>query len=382
MTFEFIGSRLLARLSLIKSPSNISIAIVPEFTFYNCSSYSSCISCRSEIGCQWCSQRCSSMCIEPLSQCPSFNLLNPSDIFLQSGQSVEIPLKFNNLIIDNPIECRLNETIYGLVNSNNICYIPKIPELLNENNQIIYLTIYQNNILIGKPIEMFIYRCNFYDSCDQCNLRQKCSWCQGRCLSKLINNCSISEQCTSLRIKNFLPKIIPLNGKTIITIDLNENFKEKIIEILLADIPCIIIDSINRIQCQSQPSNSSRIGQISIRFSNSIYILSKDVIEYRQPRIISINPMIVYEFGGQIFYINGENLFIGNEQKIFIGNYQCLQIKQTLDNLFSCHLPSIIPGIYNITMQIDNQIINTKQILKVTPNPIVQDIDPTISFAR
>ncbi len=372
----------MTRLSIIKWPSNISIAIVPEFTFYNCSSYSSCVSCRSEIGCQWCSQRCSSMCTEPSSQCPSFNLLNPLDIFIESGQSVEIPLKFNNFIIDNPIECRLNETIYGLVSSNNICYISKIPDLINENNQIIYLTIYQNNILIGNPIEMFIYRCDFYDSCDQCNLRRKCSWCQGRCLSKLTNNCSISEQCTSLRIKNFSPKIIPLNGKTIITIDLNENFKEKIIEILLADIPCIIIDSINRIQCQSQPSNSSRIGQISIRFSNLIYILSKNVIEYRQTRIISINPTIVYEFGGQILHINGENLFIGNEQKIFIGNYQCLQIKQTLENLFSCRLPSIIPGIYNITIQIDNQIINTKQILKVTPNPIVQDIDPTISFAR
>ncbi len=132
-----LGSRSIVRLSIIKWPSNISIAIVPEFTFYNCSSYSSCVSCRSEIGCQWCSQRCSSMCTDPSSQCPSFNLLNPSDIFLESGQSIEIPLKFDSFQLNTPIECRLNETIPGLVSSNNICLIPKIPEIKNENNQLV-----------------------------------------------------------------------------------------------------------------------------------------------------------------------------------------------------------------------------------------------------
>jgi len=322
------------------------------------------------------------MCTEPLSQCPSFNLLNPSDIFLESGQSVEIPLKFANFQFDNPIECRLNETIHGFINSNNICSISKIPEIINENNQLISLTIYQNNVLIGNPIDMFIYRCDFYDSCNQCHLRNKCSWCQGRCLSKLINKCLINEPCTSLRIKDFLPKIIPLNGQTILTIYLNENFKEKILEILIVDIPCEIINSSIIIQCQSKISNSSKKGQISIRFTNSIFILSKDQIEFRQSSIISINPTIVYELGGQILHINGQNLLIGNQQKIFIGNYQCIQIKQILTNILSCRLPSIIPGIYNITIQIDNQIINTEQKLKVTPNPIVQDIDPTISFAR
>jgi hypothetical protein len=324
------------------------------------------------------------MCTEPSSQCPSFNLLNPLDIFLESDQSIEIPLKFDSFQFDNPIECRLNETIHGLINSNNICYISKIPEIFKKNNQIIYLTIYQNDVLIGNPIEMFIYRCDLYDSCDQCHLRKKCSWCQGRCLSKIRNKCLINEQCTSLRIKDFSPKIIPLDGKTIITIYLNEYFKENILEILLIDIPCLILNSsTNIIQCQSQSSNSSRKGQISIHFSNSIYILSKIEIEYRQARINSINPIIVYELGGQILHINGQNLLIGNKQKIFIENYQCIKIEQIiLSNNLSCRLPSIIPGIYNITIQIDNQIINTEQKLKVTPNPIVQDIDPTISFAR
>jgi hypothetical protein len=91
--------------------------------------------------------------------------------------------------------------------------------------------------------------------------------------------------------------------------------------------------------------------------------------------------MISYELGGQILYLNGENLSIGNKQEIFIGNFQCQKIHSTLLNTLSCHLPSIIPGIYNITLHIDNQIIISEQTFKVTPNPIVQDIDPTISFA-
>ncbi|CAF1509086.1 unnamed protein product, partial [Adineta steineri] len=67
------------RVSVIKWPSNTSIATIPEFTFYDCSSYVSCESCRSEKGCQWCSDRCSSVCTEKSSsQCPSFNLRNSS----------------------------------------------------------------------------------------------------------------------------------------------------------------------------------------------------------------------------------------------------------------------------------------------------------------
>ncbi|CAF5228335.1 unnamed protein product, partial [Rotaria magnacalcarata] len=139
-----------------------------------------------------------------------------------------------------------------------------------------------------------------YDTCDKCNLRSKCSWCQGRCLTNSINKCLINEQCTSLRIVDFSPKSIPLNGRTIINILLNEHINEEIVEILLADIPCLLINSSNIIQCQAIVSNYSRKGHISVQFSNSIYILSKEYIEYCQSSINSITPNIVYEVGGQI----------------------------------------------------------------------------------
>ncbi|CAF1246640.1 unnamed protein product [Rotaria magnacalcarata] len=375
------GSHLKLRLSIIKWPSNVSIATVSDFTFYNCSSYSSCVSCRSEFGCQWCSQRCSSMCTEFSSQCSSVDLLNSSNIFLESKQSIEIPLKFDHIQYDNRIECRLNETIYGLVNSDSICSISKMSHINDENEQIVFLTVHQNNILIGNPIKMFIYRCDLYDTCDKCNLRSKCSWCQGRCLTNSINKCLINEQCTSLRIVDFSPKSIPLNGRTIINILLNEHINEEIIEILLADIPCLLINSSNIIQCQAIVSNYSRKGHISVQFSNSIYILSKEYIEYCQSSINSITPNIVYEVGGQILYLSGKNLFIGNEQTIFIGDYRCLQLKQISLNNLSCQLPPMASRIYNITLKIDKQLLNVEQNLKVTPNPIVEDIDPTISFA-
>jgi hypothetical protein len=254
---------------------------------------------------------------------------------------------------------------------------------VTENDQFIFLSVYENNISIGIPIKMLIYRCDLYDLCNQCQSRLTCSWCQGKCLSKKVSQCSTDSACLSLKIEEFSPKILPMNGETIVTIYLNELIKNEIVQITLADIPCLIIKSSNQIECQSGKSNSSRQGQISIQLKNSIFIFSKQIIEYRQSSIISFNPLIVYEFGGQILHINGNNLIIGNNQQIFIGKSQCLTIKQTITNVLTCRLPSMLSGFYNVTVLIDNKtILNNGINLKVTPNPIVQDINPIVSFAR
>ncbi len=232
---------------------------------------------------------------------------------------------------------------------------------------------------MGLPIKMYLYRCDYSDTCEKCQSHKTCSWCQGKCSS---NQCLMNSPCTSLKIEDFSPKILPINGETIVKISLNELINEKIVEITLADIPCLIIQRKTSIECQSNKSNSSRQGQIKIRFQNSIILFSKDIIEYRQSSIISINPLIIYEFGGQILHINGNNLIIGNSQKIFIGNIQCLTIKQPINNALTCRLPSISSGFYNISIRIDKQtILNYGIMLQVTPNPIVQDINPLVSFA-
>jgi hypothetical protein len=281
------------------------------------------------------------------------------------------------------LECRLNETIFGFIDEQQRCQISKIPELINTNDQLIYLSVYQNNISIGLPIKMILYHCENYDSCERCQSRKTCSWCQGKCSSTKMKQCSSNSPCTSLKIEDFSPKILPIYGETIVKISLNEFINEKIIEITLADIPCSIIQSKNSIECQSNKSNSSRQGQIKITFQNSIILLSKELIEYRLPSITSINPLIVYEFGGQILHIHGKNLLIGNSQQIFIGNVQCVTIKQTINSDLTCRLPSISSGVYNVTVRIDKQMILNNGIrLQVTPNPVVQDVNPLVSFAR
>jgi hypothetical protein len=91
---------------------------------------------------------------------------------------------------------------------------------------------------------------------------------------------------------------------------------------------------------------------------------------------------IVYEFGGQILHIQGNNLIIGNAQQIFMGNIQCVAIKQTMNNELACRLPSMSSGFYNTTVRIDKQTALSNGIrLQVTPNPVVQDINPLVSFA-
>ncbi|CAF3473695.1 unnamed protein product [Rotaria socialis] len=377
-----IGNESKVRLSIVKWPSNTSIATIPEFIFYDCSSYSSCESCRSQQGCQWCSDRCSSICTEKtIKQCPSFNLIDNSNIFIESGKSIDIPLKFYNTI-KSSLECRLNETMAEFIDERNICHISKTPELINENDQTIYLSLYENNISIGSSIKMFIYRCDLYDSCDECQSRLTCSWCQGKCITKTDSQCLTNSPCTSLKIKDFSPKKLPLNGETLVTIYLNELITDEILEITLADIPCLNIKSTKRIECQSKRSNSSRLGPIKIHFKNSIILFSKEYIQYCQSSLVSFNPTIVYEFGGQILHITGNNLIIGNQQRVFIGNFQCITIKQTITNVLTCRLPLILSGSYNVTVIIDNKtVLNNGFILKITPQPLVEDINPKISFA-
>ncbi|CAF1643535.1 unnamed protein product, partial [Adineta ricciae] len=371
------------RFSVIKWPSNTSIATINNFTFYDCTSHLSCETCRSKSNCQWCSDRCSSFCNEILSnQCPTFSLMNSSERFIEAGQSIDIFLKFANTI-QTRLDCRLNETILGVINERQVCRIAKVPEIIDKKNeQLLSLSIYENNIPIGIPIKMFVYRCDLYESCDQCQSRSTCSWCQGKCFSNKETQCFQDSACTSLKIRDFSPKVLPLNGETIVTIDLNEDLHKKILEITLADIPCLITTISNRIECRANPSNSSRQGLIKIQFESLITIFSKEFIEYRRPTINSFHPVIVYEFGGQMFQILGNNLLIGNSQQIFIGNSQCLTMKQTNLNALTCRLPSLSSGFYNVTVIIDRKtILNNGIYLKITPNPIVQDINPINSFA-
>lgn len=384
--FFFKVSQTIVRLSVIKFPSNTTIGTIPEFTFFNCSTYSSCLTCRSQIGCQWCSQRCSSMCLidSNFDRCSSFSLLNNSSIYIEAEQSAEIPLKIEHFRLNQPIECRLNETSQGLIQSDEICRIAKIPSInSNQNEQNVVLNVYQNDIALGRPISLLIYRCDFYDRCDQCSQRSTCQWCEGRCQNKRRKICSNNEKCSSFHIVDFSPKILSFRGETIVTIYFNENLQENLLDLTLADVPCRIVNISNDvIRCRSTSIDSERRGKIRLRFQNSIFLLSKETIEFRQPIVKTIEPKRIYENGGQILHLNGENLFIGNQQKVFIGNFQCVPTKSIGTNIFTCRLPPMTSGIYNLTMLIDDERIPIEETFVVTPNPSVQDVDPTVSFAR
>lgn len=362
------------RLSLMKFPSNRTVATVSRFMFYNCSVYTSCTSCHSMGICQWCSNRCLSICTDKSSrECPGFDLLNSSTIFIESDQSIDIPLKFSSSI-GSVLECRLNETIIGVINSLNHCRFPPMEQL---HNQSMNLTVYENEIRIGIPKILHFYRCDRFDSCEICQWHSACSWCEGQCSAN--HSCPRNTQCISWKIEDFFPKILPMNGGTIVKIFFNELISENIMEMTLADLRCSIIKLGNPVECQSIRSNSTRQGLIKISFANSIILHSKQSIEYRRASIRTFHPTIAYEFGGQVIQVIGNDLLIGNSQEIFIGNVRCPLINQNL----TCRFPSISSGLYNLTVRIDQQTILTNEIpIRVTPNPIVEDISPLTSFAR
>ena len=367
---------------MIKWPSNVRIATVAEFIFYSCSSHSSCLSCQRQRGCQWCSERCSSICLEPLTTCQSFDLLHPFNRLIESDCSAEIPLQLDQAM-KSSLDCRLNETLIGSIDEHNRCHITRTPSLSLESNQSIYLSVYSNDRPLGRSIRMFLSRCDLLSTCEQCQKQMQCSWCQDQCFSRSEKRCSNNELCSSLRIKNVFPKRLPLGGETIVTIEFNELISHEVDHVTVANLPCSIIEVSARVTCRSNRSATSRQGPVEIRFRNSMTLRSKDSIEYRTSSIHSVNPKIAFEFGGQILHLSGKNLLIGNEQEIFVGHVLCATIPSTMANVLSCQLPALSSGIYNITLRLDKQtMIRSNDLFQVTPNPIVQDIYPTISFAR
>lgn len=167
------------------------------------------------------------------------------------------------------------------------------------------------------------------------------------------------------------------------TISLNEPFNEHLGEPTLADVPCAVLNVSNGlIRCRAAPIDSPRQGEIRLRLDNSVLLLSKETIEYRQTAVKTLGPRRIYEYGGQTLQLTGDNLLIGNQQKLFVGHFQCVQTKSIGGpNLFTCRLPAMTPGVYNVTLTIDDEAIPLEENFVVTPNPSVQDIDPTVSFA-
>ena len=369
------------RLSVIKWPSNVTIGSVAQFTFFNCSSQTSCSTCRAQPGCQWCSPRCSSLCTESvLSPCSSFALRSPSNVYLESEGAANIPLQFTAVDLSvQPVECRLNETLGVLLAGEATCRFARLPSLTTkENDQPVSFNVYQNHISLGRALTLFIYRCDLYPSCERCQSRPNCHWCQGRCSS---SPCPSNEQCTSLRLKDFFPKILPLHGESLLTIELNEVLTETIVDVSLADIPCRVINVSKIILCRAQPVNGPRQGLISLRLANSVFLLSQQTIEYRTTILQSISPKFVYEAGGQVLHLQGENLLSGNDQVLLIGHVPCPALKPSSSTRYSCRVPAMISGMFNISFQQDRQVLTMEEKLVVTPNPSIQDIDPTVSFA-
>lgn len=303
-------------------------------------------------------------------------------MFVEAGQSAQIALQIFNSS-KSSLDCRFNGSLIGSIDENSLCRFTKLPEITAANEQPAFLSIYENNVPIGIPLRLSIYRCDLYESCDACRSRSTCTWCQGRCLAKRERQCSSHAPCTSLRINDFSPRILPVNGETLVTIYLNDLMKGRIKEITLADVPCVLIKTSNRIECQARPSNTPRRGSIRIQFDDDVLIFSKEPIEYRQSRMLSFTPTATYEFGGQSLHITGNNLLVGNWQQILIGRSPCVPIKPTVSNALTCRLPSLPSGLYNVTVLIDKEtVLSNGMKLRVTPNPVVQDINPITSFAR
>ncbi|CAF0887075.1 unnamed protein product, partial [Didymodactylos carnosus] len=402
------------RLSVIKSPSNQTIATVSNFQLYNCSQYDSCLKCRQISSCQWCfsTERCSSICPsddtksspqqqQQHQQCSFASSLLQSPIFIESNKIYDLQLKVYSLPTGLPL-CHLNNittTLSRRVNETSIiCPFVTLPELTS-NEQIFELSLSLNvsdvnhdqrtiGIAVQPPVQLMLYRCDLYDTCQQCHQQPSCSWCQGHCAKSIMCN-NRREICTSLFIDDIQPLQIPVGGGSLITITLKSNQPEQqqvfVTEITLVNIPCQIVGTGPQlvIQCRSGSSNDSRRGLVVLRLNSNITLVSKQSIAYYDPQIVDVKPSLSFQSGGVLLHVYGSYLNIGSSQDLYINGDKLCPIQEKNEHLLTCLTPQLKPNqTYSIQIKFDNSTttIVKYDAIKITPDPQIIDIDPTVSF--
>ncbi|CAF4445994.1 unnamed protein product, partial [Didymodactylos carnosus] len=156
-------------------------------------------------------------------------------------------------------------------------------------------------------------------------------------------------------------------------------------EITLADIPCQIMrtDLQPIVQCFSGPSEYSRRGLVVVRLNSNITLVSKQSIVYSDPQIIDVKPSLSFQSGGILLHVYGNHLNIGSSQDLYINGDKLCPIQEKSEHLLTCLTPQLKSNrTYSIQIKFDNgtTTIVKYDAIKITPDPQIIDIDPTVSF--
>ncbi|XP_055922335.1 plexin-A4 isoform X2 [Eupeodes corollae] len=387
-----------------------------DFTFFDCSTHSSCTRCvSSEFPCDWCveAHRCThdtaencrnDILVTGVSRigpsyrsgpgfCPTINATGDgSEVLVAAGTSKSIKVKVHiigQFIVQTRFVCQFN--IEGRVTSLNAqllgdtiyCdnmefqYSSRSPNLTAT-----FAVIWGGSKPLDNPhdIHVVIYRCrDMADSCGIClALAEKynCGWCSST------NSCEVEEQCNknnegktdwlnrmetcpNPEIQSFSPKTGPWEGGTNITIqgiNLGKNFTDIYSGVRIAGINCMpfqqfYVDT-KQIVCtvDSPGVQLYRNGRIVVQIGD-YRGESKTDFEFVDPKIDDFSPKFGPVSGGTQIMIFGKYLNAGSRIQSFINDHLPCEILSTNATQALCRTsssPGIIEG--RLKMHFDNGI--------------------------
>ncbi|XP_068154229.1 plexin A3 isoform X1 [Drosophila tropicalis] len=385
-----------------------------DFTFFDCSTHSSCTRCvSSEFPCDWCveAHRCThdtaencrnDILVTGVSRigpsyrsgpgfCPTINATGDgSEVLVAAGTSKSIKVKVHiigQFIVQTRFVCQFNiegrvtslnaqllgDTIY--CDSMEFQYTSRSPNLTAT-----FAVIWGGSKPLDNPhnIHVVIYRCrDMADSCGIClALAEKynCGWCSST------NSCEVEEQCNknnegktdwlnrsetcpNPEIHTFEPKTGPWEGGTNITIrgiNLGKNYNDIYSGVRIAGINCmpfqqLYIDT-KQIVCtvDSPGEQMYRNGRIVVQIGD-YRGESKEDYEFVDPKISNFYPTFGPTSGGTEIRIIGKHLNAGSRTQAFINDHLPCRILSADSSQAICRTspsPGIIEG--RLKMSFDN----------------------------
>ncbi|ACY70534.1 plexin A3 isoform X1 [Drosophila virilis] len=385
-----------------------------DFTFFDCSTHSSCTRCvSSEFPCDWCveAHRCThdtaencrnDILVTGVSRigpsyrsgpgfCPTINATGDgSEVLVAAGTSKSIKVKVHiigQFIVQTRFVCQFNiegrvtslnaqllgDTIY--CDSMEFQYTSRSPNLTAT-----FAVIWGGSKPLDNPhnIHVVIYRCRVMaDSCGIClALAEKynCGWCSSTNTCEVVEQCNKnnegktdwlnrSEICPNPEIHSFGPKTGPWEGGTNITIkgiNLGKNYNDIYSGVRIAGINCMpfqqfYIDT-KQIVCtvDSPGEQMYRNGRIVVQIGD-YRGESKEDYEFVDPKISNFYPRFGPSSGGTQIRIIGKHLNAGSRIQAFINDHLPCKIISTDSSQAICQTspsPGIIEG--RLKMSFDN----------------------------
>ncbi|KAL7726799.1 hypothetical protein ACLKA6_001510 [Drosophila palustris] len=385
-----------------------------DFTFFDCSTHSSCTRCvSSEFPCDWCveAHRCThdtaencrnDILVTGVSRigpsyrsgpgfCPTINATGDgSEVLVAAGTSKSIKVKVHiigQFIVQTRFVCQFNiegrvtslnaqllgDTIY--CDSMEFQYTSRSPNLTAT-----FAVIWGGSKPLDNPhnIHVVIYRCrDMADSCGIClalDEKYNCGWCSSTNTCEVVEQCNKnnegktdwlnrSEICPNPEIHSFGPKTGPWEGGTNITIkgiNLGKNYNDIYSGVRIAGINCMpfqqfYIDT-KQIVCtvDSPGEQMYRNGRIVVQIGD-YRGESKEDYEFVDPKISNFHPRFGPTSGGTQIRILGKHLNAGSRIQAFINDHLPCKIISMDASQAICRTspsPGIIEG--RLKMSFDN----------------------------